>query len=121
MKFYYKKCENLIDSLLPKASISAGKFIGQTCLILDIRDISTKQINKDLFHMMERQFKVDMNYYPELLGTCLIVNNSFLFQAIWAIASGFIHESTRNKVKFFSEDFKDQLLKVVDAISYQKL
>ncbi len=114
IKFYIKKAENLIENMLPKASKAANKYIGQTCLVVDMRDFSANQIGKHLFNMMEKQFGLDMNYYPELLGQCLILNNSMVFKALWTIACGFLAESTRNKVKVFNENYRENLLNYVD-------
>jgi len=115
MKYYIQKCEFLIETLLPKASIAANRFIGQTCMIFDIRDFSSNQVNKLFFTLMEKQFYLDMNYYPELLGNCYICNNSFFYKAIWGIACGLLHETTRSKIKFISSNYAEELLKIVDA------
>jgi len=113
-KYYITRHENLINNILPKCSKIANKYVGQMCLIIDIRDFSLSQINTDLFKMIEKRSDNYEQYYPDLLGRCNIVSNSLGFKAIWTIVSAFLSENTKKRVNFYTDDYQNELCKIIE-------
>ena len=53
--------------------------------------------------------KLTAEYYPEILGTCFIINAPFVFTTIFAIVKGWLDEKTRNKIKVYGTNYRDDL------------
>ena len=49
-----------------------------------------------------------------------IINTGFFFRAIWSMVKSFIDPKTQSKISLLNSDYKEELLKLVDADSLPK-
>ena len=50
-----------------------------------------------------------------MLGTMILINSGFFFNAVWTICKGFIDEKTRKKINIEKSGYAKKLLELVDA------
>lgn len=58
--------------------------------------------------------KVGSDYYPEIMGQCLVVNAPMIFTGVWAIVKGFLDEKTRRKITIHGSKYQKELFELVD-------
>ncbi|KAK4310039.1 hypothetical protein Pmani_018371 [Petrolisthes manimaculis] len=71
--------------------------LDNTCIVFDMRDFSLTCMD---YPAIRKLFQIMSDHYPERLGTCLIVNSPYLFNACWMIIRTWIDENTASKIKF---------------------
>jgi len=82
------------------------------CVIVDFKDSQNK--NTDL-NLVKSVAQILQDYYPERLGCCFLVYNSWLFDAFWRAISLFLDKNTVAKVHFLgTSGYKKRLLRVID-------
>lgn len=65
--------------------------------------------------LVQHASKISQDNYPEQLGQLLIVNAPYMFSTIWSVVKGWLDEKTREKIQIKGGDYKETLLKYVDA------
>ena len=58
-------------------------------------------------------FRIDENYYPEIVAVALVVNAPKVFQILLSLLRPFIDEDTLKKTKILGADWMDEALKYV--------
>lgn len=57
----------------------------------------------------------DQNYYPERLGRVIVINAPSVFPVFWKMAKRWLNPVTASKVEVCGADYKETLLKFIDA------
>ena len=65
--------------------------------------------------MIQLASKIGQDYYPEIMGQCLIVNAPMLFTGVWSIVKSFLDEKTRKKITIKGGSFHKDLLELVES------
>lgn len=65
--------------------------------------------------MIQNSSKVGSDNYPETFGRAYFVNAPGFFNFLYAIVKGWLDEKTRNKIQVLGADYKEELLKHIDA------
>lgn len=107
-------CELLPREVLPACSRAAGKHIGGTFVIVDLKGFSFSQFWQ-MRHLVQRAFQVSQDYYPETMGQLAIVNAPSSFTMIWSMIKPWISKETAAKVDILGSDYAKVLLELVDA------
>ncbi|KAG5648433.1 hypothetical protein DXG03_005007 [Asterophora parasitica] len=107
-------CESLPREILPAASRKAGKPIGTVFVIVDLKGFGLSQFWQ-MKALARNSFQVSQDYFPETMGQLAIVNAPSTFTAIWAIIKPWLSKATAEKVDILGHNYKDVLLKLVDA------
>jgi hypothetical protein len=115
MKNYVKGYERLMNHIFPSCSKSAGKLIEQSLTILDMKDIGMGILVGKTKEFLKIASDIGQNYYPEMLGDMFLINTSFMFSAVYSVASAFIDEKTRKKIHVEKSGYAKKLLELVDA------
>jgi hypothetical protein len=115
MKYYIKEYERLMKYRFPACSRAAGKIIEQSLTIIDVDGVGIGLFGGKIKEFVKIAADLGQNYYPEMLGTMFIINSGFFFNAIWAIAKGFVDEKTRKKVNIESSGYTKKLLELVES------
>ena len=61
------------------------------------------------------QTKISQDYYPDILGECVVVNAPWAFSSIFALVKGFLDEKTRSKINVVGGNAFEALQEYVDA------
>lgn len=94
--------EYLMNVTLPAARARAkggDADITKICTILDLAGISMRFLGKEIKSVFKAVTSIDQNNYPETAGIIFLVNVPWIFNAIWKVASSFLDENTKKKVK----------------------
>ncbi|EKM84004.1 hypothetical protein AGABI1DRAFT_110608 [Agaricus bisporus var. burnettii JB137-S8] len=108
--------ECLPREVLPAASRVAGRHIGTTLVIVDLKGFSlsqfwqAKSIARDSFQMSQ-------DFYPETMGELVIINAPSSFTIIWNVIKPWLARDTAQKVSIYGKDYQKALLDLVDAES----
>ena len=107
--------EGLIKVILPYCSKIAGKRIEQTTVIMDMAGYSIKSV----FDSGVREYanciiKTAQDYFPEVLGQCIVVNAPFMVYAAYAQFKPFLSKATKAKVQIHRSDTHKVLQKFVN-------
>ena len=113
-KYYVREYERLMKYRFPACSSVMKKPIEQSLTILDLEGIGISHLVGKTKAFLQIASSVGQDYYPEMLGTMMLLNTSFLFNAVWAIAKAFIDEKTRKKIHMLGYKYKSKLLELVD-------
>lgn len=77
--------------------------------------MSLSTVDRNAYSLLKLTAQSGGDYYPEVLGPYIVVNCPSFFSFIWAILKGLVDEKTRLKFKLLGSDYKDELLKLIDA------
>ncbi|KAL4472640.1 hypothetical protein ABPG74_018589 [Tetrahymena malaccensis] len=111
-KHYYQNYEQLINKMLPCASIAANKYVGQTLTILDAKDMKLKPMEAKNFVQLVTSFSE--SNYPEIMGKLYVVNSPMLAQVFWKVISVMLNETIKSKICILGKDYKQKLLENID-------
>ena len=115
INYYIKQYERQIKYIFPACSAVVKKPVEQSCTILDANGIGITSLVGPIKGFLKLASDIGQDYYPEMLGKMTIVNVGFLFRAIWSMVKGFIDPKTQGKISLLKSDYKNELLKLVDA------
>lgn len=59
---------------------------------------------------------MDKSYYPELLGTMLVLNAPTAFYAVWSFVSAFLDPRTRSKIIVCRDNGLDEWVKIMGSL-----
>ena len=92
-----------------------GKPVTQQVWVLDVRNISLKPSGEGP-KIFRETIKLDSTYYPERLGSMVIINAPFLFKALWAMVRPWLDPNTVAKIRIFGySDYQEELKKMIDV------
>lgn len=106
--------ESLPREILPAATRKAGRPIGTVFVIVDLKDFGLGQFWQ-MKTLARNSFQISQDYFPETMGQLAIVNAPSTFTMIWSIIKPWLSKETADKVDILGSDYKDVLLKQVDA------
>ena len=115
-KYYIREYERLMKRRFPACSAAVKKPIEQSLTILDISGIGVSALVGKTKAFVQLASNIGQDYYPEMLGTMMLLNTGFFFSACWAIVKNFVDEKTRKKINMLggSSSYKPKLLELVD-------
>ncbi|KAJ3153884.1 cytosolic factor, phosphatidylinositol/phosphatidylcholine transfer protein [Geranomyces variabilis] len=119
LKNHVYEYEKLVKYRLPACSKKAGRYVEQSCTILDLKNVYLTSF-PSVAGLIRQISVIAQNYYPEMLGKMYIINAPMLFSGIWSVVKGFLDEVTVNKISIASGSNKAELLKMIDAASLPK-
>ena len=114
-KYYVREYERLMKRRFPACSAVVKKPIEQSLTILDIQGIGVSHLVGKTKAFVQLASKIGQDYYPEMLGTMMLLNNGWFFSAAWAIIKNFVDEKTRKKINMLGSSYQAKLLELVDA------
>ncbi|KAF9533106.1 CRAL/TRIO domain-containing protein [Crepidotus variabilis] len=107
-------CESLTREILPAASRCAGRDIGSTFVIVDLKGFGLGAFWQ-MKSLAKGAFQISQDYYPETMGQLAIINAPSTFTTIWAVIKQWLAKETTEKVDILGSDYKDVLLSLIDA------
>ena len=69
-----------------------------------------KLMTKECYNFVQIASQICQDYYPETLGSFIVINVSFILRAAWAIVKNFLNENTVAKIQILGSDYKEVLL-----------
>ncbi|KAF8073686.1 CRAL-TRIO domain-containing protein [Lyophyllum atratum] len=106
--------ESLPREILPGATRKAGKRIGSVFVIVDLEGFGLAQFWQ-MKSLARNSFQISQDYFPETMGQLAIVNAPSTFTMIWSVIKPWLSKETADKVDILGNNYKDVLLKLVDA------
>lgn len=114
-KYYIREYERLMQRRFPACSAVIKKPVEQSLTILDMDGVGIGRIVGKTRQFIQLASNIGQDYYPEMLGTMMLLNTGFFFNAVWAIVKTFVDEKTRKKINLLGGSYKSKLLELVDA------
>ena len=115
IKYYVREYERLMTRRFPACSAMMKKPVEQSLTILDLQGIGIGILVGKIKSFVNLASDIGQDYYPEMLGTMLLLNTNFFFNAVWAIVKVFIDEKTRKKITFCGSGYQKYILEYADA------
>ncbi|KAI8821469.1 CRAL-TRIO domain-containing protein [Fimicolochytrium jonesii] len=119
LKNHVYEYEKLVQYRLPACSKKYGKYIEQSCTILDLKGVSLMQF-PSVANLVKQVSGIAQNHYPEMLGKMYIINAPMLFTGVWSVVKGFLDEVTVSKISILGSRYKSSLLETIDESSLPK-
>lgn len=91
-----------------------GHQISQIFVISDVKNFGLSNFTSTVRKLTKIQIKILQDFYPEMLGVCLIINTPWAFSSIFAICKGFLDEKTKNRIFIAGSDPYEELCKHID-------
>lgn len=93
--------ERVMKIILPSASADAGRPIEQLSVIMDMHGLGLKHMSPSLLAIVSESVTVLESNYPEVLGTCFVINAPPLFSRLYACIKPLLSRETQEKVQVF--------------------
>lgn len=100
--------EKFISDRLPACSAAAGRHIGTSCTIIDLKGVGITKFNSVRAFVQEAS-AIGQNQYPETMGKFYIINAPYLFSTIWSLIKLWLDPVTVAKISILSSDYKKYL------------
>lgn len=104
-----------VAKLCQEESKKRGTYIEELVVIYDLNGLGIKQLNKPSVDMYLSIVDLCESRYPETLKKVFVINSPKIFPIIWSIVRPLLHENTAKKVVVLSGNYKETLLKHIDA------
>ncbi|VDP90522.1 unnamed protein product [Echinostoma caproni] len=91
--------EHIMKVVFPQASARAGRLIDQLSVIMDMQGLGLKHMSPSLLTIVSESVTVLESNYPEVLGTCFVVNAPPLFSRLYAFIKPLLSRETQEKVQ----------------------
>ncbi|RHZ52094.1 hypothetical protein Glove_465g63 [Diversispora epigaea] len=101
--------------LMPELSKRAGNVIDKETIIFDCDGMGLHQLHMPALSLYRAIADLDQRYYPERLGKLFVVNTPFMFVTLWSLVKKWLDPGMLKKVHICGKDFKETLLKNIDA------
>ena len=95
-----------------KLSQKLGRRTYKHVVIMDLDDFGFSHFTKKFYGPIKELIDIDQTKYPETLHKMYVVNAGFIVKAIWTIASPWIDNTTKSRIRW-CKDTKE-LLEVID-------
>lgn len=115
IKYYIREYERLMQRRFPACSAMVKRPIEQSLTILDLKGIGISIVVGKIRSFVQIASNIGQEYYPEMLGTMLLLNTNFFFNAVWAIVKAFLDPKTRDKIIFCGSSYLKYILEYADA------
>ena len=99
LRFQVYEYENTILRRFPACSRAVGRYVDQTCVVLNVDGVSTRQFGGEIRQILTKIASVSQDNYPEMLGKMFIINAPFTFRVIWAAIRPMLNERTKEKIE----------------------
>jgi len=113
-KFCLHRMEHNLQVKYPICSEVAGRPVGESVIIIDLKGFRPSQFTSDVRGHMQRYFKILQDNYPERMGKMFVINAPALFAGVWLVVKNFVDVRTRSKVDILGSKYTAKLLEVVD-------
>jgi hypothetical protein len=90
--------------LCEEQSRKLGVIVETITVVIDIKDMQMRQVNRDFLSMIKRIADIDQRLYPETLGALYIINAPSLFPFVWRVVKEFIDAKTAEKIHILSKE-----------------
>ncbi|KAA0200728.1 SEC14 4 protein, partial [Fasciolopsis buskii] len=107
--------ERVMKIILPSASADAGRPIEQLSVIMDMHGLGLKHMSPSLLAIVSESVTVLESNYPEVLGTCFVINAPPLFSRLYACIKPLLSRETQEKVQVLDGNYQEVLLQYFDA------
>jgi hypothetical protein len=114
IKYYIKIYERHISKIFPACSKLQGKLIEQGLNIFDVEGLGLSMLTGKTKQFINIATDLCNNNFPEIMGTTILINSSFLFSALWSIVKGFLDEKQINKIKIEKSGYVKKLLEFIE-------
>eukprot|EP00887_Chlorella_sp_A99_P007107 scaffold2.g7107.t1 len=114
LKFHIQEYERCLKYIFPSCSKVAGKHIGQTFAIMDVKGVGIKHLTGDVKRILNVITRTDQDNYPETLGKTVIINAPALFKMVWAVVKPMLDVRTQAKIEVAPTDYMKVLQKWID-------
>ncbi|TPP57166.1 Phospholipid transport protein [Fasciola gigantica] len=101
--------------VLPTAAAEAGRPIEQLSVIMDMQGLGLKHMSPSLLTIVSESVTVLESNYPEVLGTCFVVNAPPLFSRLYAFVKPLLSRETQEKIQILDGNYQETLLQYFDA------
>ncbi|CAG9460283.1 unnamed protein product [Pedinophyceae sp. YPF-701] len=103
LRFHIWGWEYLRKHRFEAASLAAGRRVYSSTTVIDLDGIGmSTHFSSTPRQFMQTVAKLDQDFYPEHLGTMILLNAPMVFSAIWAIVKPWLQERTRAKIHVFT-------------------
>ena len=117
---HIREYEKFTRYRLAACSAKMGKNVENGFTIIDLKGVPLSQFNQ-VRKMLGSLSSIASDYYPETLGVMFAINAPTLFTAVWSIVKNMLDEHTVSKIHILGSNYKEQLLKHVDAANLPKI
>lgn len=114
LKNHVYEYEKLVHYRLKACSEKYGRYIEQSCTILDLQGVAVSTF-PTVYSLVREVSGIAQNYYPEMLGKMYIINAPMLFTAVWNLVKPMLDEVTVKKISILGSSYKSALLETIDA------
>jgi len=114
LRFHVQEYERAMRYIFPACSLIAGRHIGQTLAIMDLKGVGLRHLTGEVKNILSAFTRNDQDNYPETLGKTLIINAPAVFRAIWTIVKPMLDPRTQAKIEVCPNDYMKVLTRWVD-------
>ncbi|XP_025092683.1 retinal-binding protein-like isoform X2 [Pomacea canaliculata] len=108
------QCEKTVMDWKQQSEKSGDRVDGLT-VIFDMEGVTSRVLWRPGLQMYLHLVKVLEDNYPEMMKRMFVVNAPRIFPLLYKLCRPLISEDTRNKIHVLGSNFKDTLLKYIDA------
>eukprot|EP01035_Chromulina_nebulosa_P018124 gene18124-23778_t len=77
-------------------------------VVIDVKDMSVRQMSSDFFHLLKILGQVDSAQYPEILGRLFIINAPSAFPLAWRVVKAWLDPVVATKISIYGSQSKWQ-------------
>lgn len=106
--------EKIFD-IFKEESEKRGKVVDQVVVIEDLDQLGMRHLWKPGIELFTEALSIYEAHYPEILKTGIVINAPRIFPIAFNLVKPFLSEETLKKIKILGKDYKEELLKHIDA------
>jgi hypothetical protein len=115
VRFLIYRAERLFKVVFPEVSKKVNKRVNRAIFITDLDGLGLKHLWKPALDVFIEFLTIAQAHYPDLLHVCYVINAPSIFPVAYSIVKPFLAEGTQTKIRVMGSDFKEHLLKDIDA------
>lgn len=100
VKMYHCVSMERLEAIKAEISEKSGHRTYKHVVILDLAGFGFKHCSKKLYAQINSMVDIYQYFYPEALVRLFIINAPFVFKALWAVVSPWLHPATREQISF---------------------
>ncbi|KAK7499112.1 hypothetical protein BaRGS_00009659 [Batillaria attramentaria] len=108
------QCESTVQDWREQSKLRGSRVDGLT-VIFDMEGVSSKMLWRPGLQMYLHLVKVLEDNYPEMMKRMFVVNAPRIFPLLYKLCRPLISEDMKNKIHVLGGNFKETLLKYIDA------